>query len=77
MNIHNMPYAFVIINVSSQIQIYPYNAKEIYLIINFTGAKHGISLSEFNISFLLEDHVILDDFKFSEYLQCLCSMIFF
>lgn len=74
MNIHNiyLSYAFVIINVSNQIQIYLHNAKEIYSIINFTGAKHGIYLSEFNISFLLQDHVTLDDFKYPEYLQCSC-----
>lgn len=74
MNIHNMSlaYAFAIINVSNQIQIYPYNAEEIYFIRNFTDAKHGIYLPEFNISFLLEDHVMLDDFKFPEYLQCFC-----
>lgn len=65
-------YAFVIINVSNQIQIYLYNAKEIHFIINFTGAKHGIFLSEFNIILLLQDYVMLDDFKFPDYLQCFC-----
>lgn len=79
MNIHNMSlsYAFVIVNFSNQVQIYPYIAKEIYLIINFTGAKHGIYLSEFNIRFLLENHVMLDDFKFPECLQCFLLNDFF
>lgn len=74
MNIHNLSlfYAFVIINVSNQIQIYLYNAEGMYFIINFTGAKHGIYLSEFNISFLLQEHVMLYNFKFPEYLQCFC-----
>lgn len=74
MNIHNiyLSYAFLIINVSNQIQIYFHNAEEIDFIINFTGAKHGIYLSEFNISFLLQVHVMLDDFKFPAYLQYFC-----
>lgn len=74
MNIHNMSlsYAFVITNVSNQIRIYLYNAEEIYFIINFTGAKCGIYISEFNTSFLLQEHVMLDDFKFPEYFQCFC-----
>lgn len=73
MNIHNV---FILcicnINGSNQIQIYLYNAKKVYFIINFTGAKHGIYISEFNISLLLQDHVMLDDFKFPEYLQHFC-----
>lgn len=48
-----------------------------HFIINFTAAKHGIYLSEFNVSFLLEDCIVLDDFKFTEHLQCFCLMKFF